>query len=219
VASCANGKDSWYKTVFLSIGSRLLSSEERSLLWQTMHSDGRFGYRVRSEQRRPANPGESDCPFCGPERANPATDPGETMEHAYGTCPGLLELWVWAAQMFLVPARGKYAAKSWSTAIRDQDKAVALSSLVSARTSSRDSLGSSRFGAGCTCAALVALRFSLYLISLFYAVGNALVLRQYFDVSEKQFPVARRGCAGSLAGCGSWRMRAGLWPSVTGPSQ
>jgi hypothetical protein len=43
VASSSNGQDSWYKTVFLSIRSRLLSSEDRSLLWQTMHSDGRFG--------------------------------------------------------------------------------------------------------------------------------------------------------------------------------
>ncbi len=49
VASSGNDKDSWYKTVFLSIRSFPLSSEERSLLWQTMHSDGRFGYWVRSE--------------------------------------------------------------------------------------------------------------------------------------------------------------------------
>ena len=38
VDSSGNGKYSWYKTVFLSIHLRLLSSEERSLLWQTMHS-------------------------------------------------------------------------------------------------------------------------------------------------------------------------------------
>ncbi len=86
-----------------------------------MHSDGRFGYRVRSEQR-PALPGEADCPFCGPDRANPVSDPGETMEHAYGTCTGLDELWVWAAETFLLPAGGAFAAKYWTSAIQDQDK-------------------------------------------------------------------------------------------------
>ena len=121
VSSSGNGKDSWYKTVFLSIRSRLLSSEERSLLWQIMHSDGRFGYRVRSEQLSDT-PGEADCPFCGPDRALPATDPGETMEHAYGTCPGLDEIWVWAAETFLLPAGGIFAAKTWTSAIHDQDK-------------------------------------------------------------------------------------------------
>ncbi len=110
LASSGNGKDSWYKAVFLSIRSRLLSSEERiSLLWQTMHYDGRLGYRVRSEER-PANPDETDCPFCGPDRANPATDPGETMEHTYGTCPGLDDLQVWAADTFLIPAGWVYDA-------------------------------------------------------------------------------------------------------------
>jgi hypothetical protein len=57
------GKDPWYKAVFECIRSRLLSSEKRSLLWQTMNSDGRFAYRVRSEQR-PANTGEADHGAC-----------------------------------------------------------------------------------------------------------------------------------------------------------
>jgi ribonuclease HI len=50
------------------------------------------------------------------------SDPGETMEHAYGTCTGLDELWVWAAETFLLPAGGAFAAKSWTSAIQDQDK-------------------------------------------------------------------------------------------------
>ncbi len=77
------GNYKWCKPVFLAFHSRLLSSEERSLLWQTMHSDGRLGYRVRAELR-PATPGEADCPFCGSDQIHPATDPRETMEHAYG---------------------------------------------------------------------------------------------------------------------------------------
>jgi hypothetical protein len=86
-----------------------------------MHSDGRFGYRVRSEPRS-ASPGVADCPFVGPDRANPATDPGETTEHPYGTCPVLDDLCVCAAETFFLPAGGAYAVKSWTTAIRDQDK-------------------------------------------------------------------------------------------------
>ncbi len=98
-------RDKCFKPVFLAFRSRLLSSEDRSLLWQTMHSDGRFGYRVQAELR-PTTPGEVDCPFCGPDRIHPATGPGETIEHAYGTCPGLDDLWVWAAERFLLPAGG-----------------------------------------------------------------------------------------------------------------
>ncbi len=52
---------------------------------------------------------EADCPFCA-------------MEHAYGTCTGLDALWVWAAETVLLPAGGAFAAKSWTSAIQDQDK-------------------------------------------------------------------------------------------------
>ncbi len=44
------------------------------------------------------------------------------MEHAYGTCTGLDELWVWVAETFLLPAGGAFAAKSWTSAVHDQDK-------------------------------------------------------------------------------------------------
>ena len=118
MASAGIDNSKWFKPVFLAFRSRLLSSEERSLLWQTMHSDGRFGYRVRA-QMRPTTPGEADCPFCGSDRIHPATDPGETMEHAYGTCPGLDDLWVWAAETFLLPAGGAHAATRWTSAIPD----------------------------------------------------------------------------------------------------
>ncbi len=111
VVSSGNGKDPWYKTVFLSMRSRLLSSEERSLLWQTKHSDGSFGHQVRSEQR-PTQPGEAECPSGGPGRAKPATDPGATMKHAYSSCTDLDALCVWAAETFLLPAGGVFAAKS-----------------------------------------------------------------------------------------------------------
>ncbi len=111
-----------FKAVFLAFRSRLLSSEERRLLWQTMHSDGRFGYRVRAELR-PTTPGEADCPFCGPDRIHPAADPGETIEHSYGTYPGLDELWVWAAETFLLPAGGAHAATRWTSAILDPGRA------------------------------------------------------------------------------------------------
>jgi hypothetical protein len=43
------------------------------------------------------------------------------MKHAFGTCPGLDELWVWAAQPFLLPAGGVYAAKSRTSAMHDQE--------------------------------------------------------------------------------------------------
>jgi hypothetical protein len=47
----------------------------------------------------------TDCPFFGTDRAYPATDLGETIEHVYGTCPGLDELLV-------------SAAHSWTSAIQ-----------------------------------------------------------------------------------------------------
>ena len=104
-----------------------------------MHSDGRFGYRIRAEFRalgmEPmmglANDGAAKtdfsrgvtfCPCCGPEGNNPAEDPGETMEHAYGTCKALDELWLWAAQTFLIPVGGAYAAPGYTVAIQDQGK-------------------------------------------------------------------------------------------------
>ncbi len=86
-----------------------------------MHSDGSFGYRVRSEKRS-ADSGEADCHFCGPDRANHATDPDETMGHAYGTCTGIDELWVWAAETSLLPAGVAFAATSWTSAIHNHDK-------------------------------------------------------------------------------------------------
>ncbi len=141
----------WLKPVVLAFPSRLLSSEECSLLWQTMHSDGRLGYRVRAELR-PTSPGDADCPFCGPDR----TDPGESMEHAYGTCPGLDELWVWAAETFLLPAGhiqtavtrpypefgrwkvsgGAHAVTRWASAISDPGWSADHSLTVWVRTSS-----------------------------------------------------------------------------------
>jgi hypothetical protein len=65
----------------------------------------RFGCRVRAELH-PGTTVADDCPVCGPDRIHPATDRRETMEHAYGTCPGLAELWVWASVTFLLPAGG-----------------------------------------------------------------------------------------------------------------
>ena len=44
------------------------------------------------------------------------------MEHAYGTCKGLDELWLWAAQTFLFPVGGAYAAPGYTVAIQDQGK-------------------------------------------------------------------------------------------------
>jgi ribonuclease HI len=121
VESSGNRNPQWFKPVFRSLRSRLLSSEERSLLWQTMHSDGRFGYRIRSETRADVG-ADADCPFCGPDRAHPEDDPGETMEHAYGTCPGLDDLWAWAAATFLLPAGGQHAAPHTTSAIQDPGK-------------------------------------------------------------------------------------------------
>ena len=121
VESSGHRNPQWFKPVFRSLRSRLLSSEERSLLWQTMHSDGRFGYRIRSEARVNEN-ADVDCPFCGPDRAHPEDDPGETMEHAYGTCPGLDDLWAWVAATFLLPAGGHHAAPNITAAILDPGK-------------------------------------------------------------------------------------------------
>jgi hypothetical protein len=109
VTSADIDNSKWCKPVILAFRSRFLSSEVRSLLWQTMHSDGRFGYRFRVALR-PTTPGGADCPCCGPDRFHPATDPGDTMEHAYGTYPGLDELWVW---------EGAREATRWTTAISD----------------------------------------------------------------------------------------------------
>ncbi len=44
------------------------------------------------------------------------------MEHAYGTCEGLDELWLWAAQTFRFPVGGAYAAPGYTVAIQDQGK-------------------------------------------------------------------------------------------------
>ena len=46
-------------------------------------------------------------------------DPGETMEHAYGTCPGLDDLWAWTAATFLFPAGGQHAAPNITAVIPD----------------------------------------------------------------------------------------------------
>ena len=72
VESSGHQNPQWFKPVFHSLRSRHLSSEERSLLWQTMHSDGRFGYCIRLEAR--VNDGaDVDCPFCGPIESTPKT--------------------------------------------------------------------------------------------------------------------------------------------------
>jgi hypothetical protein len=93
VASSGYTNNTWFKPVFLSFRDRVISSEERSLLWQVMHSDGRFGYRIRAEIRalrmEPrmglANDGAAQtdysrgvtyCPCCAPGGNNPAEDPG-----------------------------------------------------------------------------------------------------------------------------------------------
>ena len=44
------------------------------------------------------------------------------MEHAYGTCKGLDELWLWVAQTFRFPVNGAYAAPGYTVAIQDQGK-------------------------------------------------------------------------------------------------
>ena len=73
-------------------------------------------------EQRPVNPREADCHFCRPDPAKHATDPGVTIEHAYGTWPGLEDRWVWAAERFLFPAGAAYATKSSTTTIHDQGK-------------------------------------------------------------------------------------------------
>jgi ribonuclease HI/exonuclease III len=142
VESTGYANPGWFHAVFRSFRSRLLTSAERSLLWQVMHSDGRFGCRIRAEidaleralppMSAPARSiwrarqvhmrGRTQCPFCGPDREHPETDPGETMEHAYGTCPGLDELWAWAVATFLSPAHGILAAPSVTTPIQHPRK-------------------------------------------------------------------------------------------------
>ncbi len=66
--------------------------------------------------------GVTYCPFSGPDGNNPTEDPGETIEHAYGTCKGLDELWLLADQTFLIPVGGAYAAPGYTVAIQDQGK-------------------------------------------------------------------------------------------------
>ncbi len=41
------------------------------------------------------------------------------MEHAYGSCKGLDELWLWAAQTFRLPVNGAYAAPGYTVASQD----------------------------------------------------------------------------------------------------
>jgi hypothetical protein len=94
VTSAGIDNSKWFKPAFITFRSRLRLSDERSLLWQTMLFDGRFGYRVRAELR-PTTAGEA-VPY-------PATDLGETMEHANDTRPGQDELCVWPAENCVGP--------------------------------------------------------------------------------------------------------------------
>ena len=59
--------------------------------------------------------------FCGPDRVHPGDDPGETTEHAYATCPGLDDLWTWAAATLLLPTGGQHSKLNATAAIQNPD--------------------------------------------------------------------------------------------------
>jgi hypothetical protein len=91
--------------------------------WLTMHSDGSFGCTASGQKPEPMLVQmQTGCPFCGPDQVHPEDDPGETMEHWYATCPGLDDLWTWAAATFPLPAGGQHAAPNATAAVQDPDK-------------------------------------------------------------------------------------------------
>jgi hypothetical protein len=75
--------------------------------------EGRFGYRVRAQPTLV----RQTVPSVAPTALTPLPT-----ERKHGACPGLDELWGGAAETFLLPAGGVYAAKSLTSTIHDQDK-------------------------------------------------------------------------------------------------